>query len=403
MKRNFLYQRLKPGLTDRYLFGQSITPFIISLSVVLIAMLLERLLLLFNLLADEFNPFSSFLNMLTDLIPHYLGLALPSALCVSIFSVVRRLSVNNEIDAFMSSGISLLQIARPFIIAGILLGGVSYMLYGYLQPYARYDYRAAFYLASHSGWVPHLQTRMIVKPTANLMLTADEVTNHGSDLKGVFIQDNSETAKGNVIERSITAQRGRIILAADRSKVELDLYDGKIITIEAGKNPTLTSFGHTTKILSQRGHLPAFRNRGDDERELTLKELKHNLRVPQTSISPAYLRSEYHFRLVRAFSIPFIPLLATALAIMGKRQRSNSGLVLAALILVAYDNLLQFGASMISTGKHGPFLVIWLPFIFFSLGSVYLLSQRSGSWFHPSFIFKRHYRPSPSSSTETPP
>ncbi|QNT77612.1 LptF/LptG family permease [Entomobacter blattae] len=369
---------IKPSLVDRYVILQSLSPFIISLSVVLVALLMERLLLLFNLLADSYNPFSRFLGMLTDLVPHYLGLALPSALCVSIYSVVRRLNLNNEIDTMMSSGLSLLQITRSYIVMGIVFGIASLFLYGFIQPYARYDYRAAFYFASHSGWVPHLQAKMIVSPNKNLMITAESVKKHGSLLSHVFIEDDSTSASGKAIKRTITATKGNLILSSDRSKVEIDLFDGRIITQEEDHRPTITNFSHTTKILSQQNHIPAFRSRGDDERELTLPELKQAMKAEKNTISHSDLRGEYHFRLVRTLSFPFIPMLATALAISSKRQKRNNGLFFLALTLIGYDNILQLGANLVSSGKHTPFAVIWLPYLIFSFLCLYLLYYKSG-------------------------
>lgn len=102
------------------------------------ALLLERLLVLLDDLASEGSSLATFLSLLTDLLPHYLGLAIPAAFSVSIFITIRRMSDHNEINALMASGISLSRISHTYVLIGILLGSSSLLLYGYIQPLARY-------------------------------------------------------------------------------------------------------------------------------------------------------------------------------------------------------------------------------------------------------------------------
>lgn len=376
MQHEPLLRRVKafftPGTLDRYLIAQVIPPFLVALSVVMAALLLERLLVLFNLLAAGNNHLGTFLELLGTLLPHYLGLAIPAALCVSVFSVIRRMSQNEEIDAITSSGVSLVRITRPFILLGAFLGFLSFLLYGFVQPHARYDFREAFYVASHTGWAPRLQSRMFASPSNHLTLVADHVDHAGSHLEKVFIRDTSDHQ-----ERDITAARGHIRLASDNSAVEIDLEDGTILT-DNGKNvPSLTTFDHATKTLTEASHLSPFRKRGEDERELTSPELVSRLIQRDPAISRPHMRSEVHFRLARSLTIPFIPVLAAALAIMRKRQRSSAGLVVAFIVMVGFDHLLQFGHSMVAT-KKAPLLIIWGPAWAFVIGCSLLLLYKAG-------------------------
>lgn len=367
-------KRLMPTTLDRYLVNQIIPPFTIALSVVMTALLLERLLVLFNLLAAGNNNLGTFVELLTTLLPHYLGLAIPAALCVSVFAVMRRMSQNEEIDAANSSGISLLRITRPYIQLGLALGVVSFLLYGFIQPYARYDFRAAFYFASHTGWSPRLQPRMFARPSSELTLVAEDVTQSGSELKNVFIHDTSD----NMV-RDITAHKGHIRIAPDGGTVQLDLEDGIIVSDSGDKLPSLTMFEHSTRYLTHASQTTPFRNRGDDERELTSPELIDYLIRHDGTISQPHMWSELHFRLARSLTIPFIPLLATALAMARKRQRNNSGLPIAFILMISFDHILQFGHSMVAT-KQLSVLIIWAPALVFAALCVALLLYRSGTF-----------------------
>ncbi|MBS0959452.1 transporter [Acetobacter sp. DmW_043] len=364
---------LRPTTMDRYLITQTLPPFFLALSVVMIALLLERLLALFNLLAAGNNHLFTFLGLLTTLTPHYLGLAIPAALCVSVFTVVRRMSQNEEIDAINSSGMSLIRLTRPLMQLGLLLGCISFLLYGFIQPYARYDFRQSLYIASHTGWAPRLQSGVFASPSPNITIVADHVDLAGSRLKKVFIRDMSGHK-----ERDITAKNGQIRLTTNDDSVEIDLQDGEILTIPETGAPTLTTFDHATRLLVEASHISPFRKRGDDERELTSHELIRHMVRQDTQIPFSSLRAELHFRLARSITIPFIPALAAALAIVRKRQRNTSGLIIAFLILVGFDHILQFGHSLVDTKNASPYLMTWLPSFLFIIGCSALLASKSG-------------------------
>lgn len=376
---------------DRYLLAQLVPPFIVSLGAVLAALLLERLLVLFDDLAAEGSSLATFVALLTDLLPHYLGLALPAALCVSVFLIIRRMSDNNEIDALMASGISLLRIARPYMWTGVLLGFGSILLYGYIQPVARYDFRSGFYYAAHSGWAPHLQAGMFATTSGDSMLTADRVSRNGTVLHEVFIRQREPD--GAV--RIITARRGLVTAVPSLKQTRLDLWDGLIVydpRDESG-SATQTRFDHSMKVFDQGQDTAAFRSRGIDERELTLVELATRLEASHQSdivqnggdgtggITRSSLRAELDFRLARALAIPFIPPLAVALAIGAKRRRPVIGLIALAIVLVGFDHTLQFGHGLIATGRMRGFYAIWLPEIIFCAICLASIFRRSrGSW-----------------------
>lgn len=366
---------LRPGTLDRYLLAQLMPPFLVALSVVMSALLLERLLVLFNLLTSGNSHLLTFVGLLATLLPHYLGQALPAALCVSVFSIIRRMSQNEEIDVVNSSGRSLLRMIRPYLQLGAFLGVLSFLLYGFIQPHARYDFRSAFYFASHAGWTPRMQSRLFASPSPDMTFTADRVTQSGSELRHVFIRDIKDGE-----EHDITAQRGHIRIAEDGNAVEIELQEGMILTTSADHSPTVALFDHSTRYLSHAAQVVPFRQRGEDERELTSPELLMRLATDETTISRPHLLSELHFRLARCLTVPFIPLLATALAIARKRQRDVVGLPAAFIIMVGFDHLIQMAHSMAATGGASV-LSIWLAaFVFMALCTVLLL-YRSGAFF----------------------
>ncbi|GBR52963.1 transporter YjgP/YjgQ [Neokomagataea thailandica NBRC 106555] len=366
---------------DRYLLRQMAPPFIVALGAMLVALLLERLLTLFDYLASAGSSLSTCIKLLTDLLPHYFGIALPASLCIAVFLTVRSMSDHNEIDAIRAARISLIRLSRPFMFVGCGIGLASVLLYGYIQPVARYDYRAGFYVAEHTGWAPHLQAGMFASTSSKAMMTADKVRHGGSTLGHIFIREIADNGTIHLI----TAERGLLTVSQKHHRTELDLWDGQIVDIPLQTSehsaPHVTHFGHAVRIIERQNHDTNFRSRGADERELTLFELAKDLRYGVHGIEYRTLRAEFDFRMARALAIPFIPPLAVALAIGGKRRRSIWGLLAVSGILVGFDQILMFGHSLASLGKLPIWLAIWTPEALFCAACLATLLRRSrGSW-----------------------
>lgn len=368
-------------ILDRYLLTQMAPPFAIALLAMLVALLLERLLSLFDYLASAGSSLGTCIALLTDLLPHYFGIALPAALCIAVFLTIRGMSDNNEIDALQAGRVSLMRISRPFMIVGLLLGAASVFLYGYIQPVARYDYRAGFYFAEHTGWAPHLQAGMFASTSSKAVMTADSVSHAGTRLRRVFIRE----VNANGVAHIITARTGALTISEKTRSTRLDLWNGEIVDdpFQATKphKPTVTHFEHVVRVIDRPNKETSFRSRGADERELTLFELAHDLRYGLPGIEYRTLRAEMDFRMARAIAIPFIPPLAVALAISARRRKSVWGLIAVAVILIGFDQTLMFGHSLASTGRLPMWLAIWVPELLFCVGCLAALLRRSrGSW-----------------------
>src|SRR3546814_13807789 len=102
------WRRLRlPGcLVDRYLLGQLLRPMALSLAFVLVALLMERVLRLVDLIANEGGPFGAIMTMAATPLPHSPGLALPAPSFISVLLLVARLAEDGEIDALLPRGLS---------------------------------------------------------------------------------------------------------------------------------------------------------------------------------------------------------------------------------------------------------------------------------------------------------
>jgi lipopolysaccharide export system permease protein len=349
-------------MVDRYLLKLMAPPMAAALAVVLIALLLERILRLFNLLAASNARFELILDMVSNLVPHYLGLALPAAFFISVFLVIARLGDNNEVDALLASGMSITRLALPFMGVGAFLTLFSVLLFGFIQPYGRYGFNADLNAALNSGWDARVQPRTFVDPGRGFTLTADKVDPTGRRLEGVFVRRLLPTGQ----EEVITAGMGALNPSEDGRRLTLVLQNAQQFRERGEREPVVGGFDRLTTEVDFSVDAPPFRARGGAERELTLLELRSEMKGAPTAEGRVRAASEFYARMVRSLSLPLLPLLAMPLGMAAKRGRRGPGIVIAAVVMLLYQHGIQLGQSFADTGRAGAFVAVWTPFAVFA-------------------------------------
>jgi lipopolysaccharide export system permease protein len=334
----------RPSILDGYILRMLAVPAVAVLGVTLVAFLLEQTLRLIDELASNGARLGYLFGLISNLVPYQLGLALPASFFVAMFIVIARLDEESEIDAILAGGVPFERIVAPLIFAGVILGVVSILLLGYLQPYSRFGYRAVLNAATEAGWTARLDPEVFINAGPDFTISADEVDATGRTLTGVFIRRKSQDG-----ETIVTARDGMLGLRRDAKTTDLRLDGGLILSDTANGAPGLLRFGDFTdhEILNGAGTLQP---RGGDEQELTLPELLSESRRPDALIPHDRLLAEFYARIVRSLAIPLLPLIALPLALAAKRGRRAPGMIVGAVILVAFHHGVTLAKSFAAEG-----------------------------------------------------
>ncbi|MBP0491223.1 LptF/LptG family permease [Pararoseomonas indoligenes] len=354
------------GLVSRYMLRLLARPLAGTLLLVLPALLLERLLRLFDLLAGAGSPASSIAQLLLYLIPHYLGLAVPAALFLAVYSVISRLSQDHELDALQASGLSLARMARPFMAVGLVCALLGGALYGYVQPLSRYAYRAALHTLTEAGWNATLVPGEFAQVGRRLTVFVERRDPETGLLHGIFLHQRRDDGT----EVLTTAAEGEMVLDTAQSELLLELRDGRQVTLDQEGHASTLNFASSGQSRPFVRRLPIFRLRGADEREMTLDELWTGLGRPDSPVPARRMVGELHGRLVRAASLLLLPLLAVPMGLAAKRSRRSVAILLGAVILVVYQQALQLVESLGDLGRIDPRPVLWLLFLLFTAFSL---------------------------------
>jgi len=356
---------------DRYILEQMTRPVLAALLVTLVAQLLERVLRIIQQLTENGAHVGFVVQLAVNLVPYYLTFSLPAAFFISIFLVVARMGDGNEIDAILASGVSISRFAAPFVGMGLVFMLLSLALFGFLQPYGRYAYRAVLNAAINAGWNAQLQPEVFVDPGHGFTITADRVSMSGRTLHGVFVRRVSPDGR----EQITTATSGRLEVAPDGRLVNLTIDKGLHVDMAPGRRAQVLRIENFSASEPLKGVDVTTTPRGGDVRELTLFELSHELRAKSSVIPRRALEAELFGRLVRSLSVPFLPLMAIPLGMAAKRGGRAPGLILAGVLLIGFHHGVQLTQSLAANGKLST-IVIWAIYaVFVGLCSWLFLSS----------------------------
>ncbi|MEO9212327.1 MAG: LptF/LptG family permease, partial [Caulobacteraceae bacterium] len=115
--------------------------------------------------------------------------------------------------------------------------------------------------------------------------------------------------------------------------------------------------------------------RGGDEQELTLPELLSESHRSDALIPRPRLMAEFYARIVRSLAIPLLPLMALPLALAAKRGRRAPGMIVGAVVLVAFHHGVTLAKSFAAQGAVDPLAI---------MAAIFLAVAAFGLWLFAS-------------------
>ncbi len=356
------------SLIDRYMLKRVSWPLAAAIVIGMGALLLERLIRLLDLFANRGGPLTLILKMLGNLVPHYLAIAIPAAFFVGILYATLRMSNDSELDVMRASGLSLRRLAAPMMVMAVVLTVASAIILGFLQPYTRYAYRALVYIVTETSWNSAIERGAFFSGFGGKTILIGNIADGGRSLSKVFIQEVDE--KGN--NTALSAQTGELTNDPRTYSLTLILRDGIRVDSKpdgtGGKAIEFNEWKLPLEVVAPE----KFRPRGDNESELSMSELVRAIVEKWPSIGRDDALAELNFRIVRALTVLFLPLLAIPMGLTSRRQPTSVRIVTGVAILIIYYQALQFGQDMAENGRLSSFVALWVPFLIFSCSSTYL-------------------------------
>ncbi len=209
---------------NKYLFKQSLIPFLLSVAVITTVLFLQFLIRAVDrFLGKGLDALTIFEYLYLNL-AWIIALSVPMSLLISSVMTFGRMSQQNEITALKSAGVNLYNIIKPAILFGSLVGIGLCLFNNFILPEMNYNarllardiYKKKPELSIEPGYFVDMipQYTMIVKEM------------DGKDFKDVKIFSKNQKSE----QTTIYANQG--LLSSDGNMITIDLMDGEIHEID---------------------------------------------------------------------------------------------------------------------------------------------------------------------------
>ena len=321
-------------------------------------LLLERLLRIFEIVSNSSNPAADASRMIYNLLPHYLGMAVPMALLLGTIITIDRFSRSSELTAALGAGVSLFHMTKPFVLLGAILACLTIFIEGYLQPVGRYNYRQLVNVVKQQSFTAALREGTFTTVGTRTFFAGTDLS--GSAIGPIFIYESTEDPDGNQLGfRMTTANEGRLVVQEDSNDPVLQLSSGRYYQVE-NNDQFDGDLSFSSADVTGAASVIEYRARGDDERELTSVELFKNRKGTYLdTLTKETNNAALHLRVGRAFLLILLPFIAVPFGLNYGRNPSSAGIFIGVVFLVSLQKALEFGQGLGASAKIPPWLGIW--------------------------------------------
>jgi lipopolysaccharide export system permease protein len=265
-------------ILTRYLIRAHLGPFLFALFALTGLLFVNMVARRYQDLAGKGLPLQVVLEVFYLSLPHIVALTLPMAVLIAALYAFSQMASENEITALKASGVSMVRLVMPIVVAGILVTGFMVWFNDRVLPET--NHRLKNLIADVSAKTPTLQlTEQVVNPIrtgdyrTRYWLRAARIDDQTQRLYDVVIYDLSNSRKA----RTIYADSGRMFLNPEQTDMRLTLYSGVVHEVDEFSQQELNRVRFQLQHVELRGVGTELERRASEhrtDREMSIAMLR---------------------------------------------------------------------------------------------------------------------------------
>jgi len=375
-------------ILHRYILKEHIGPLFFSLSILISILLMNQIVILFDRIVGKGLQSSVIMEVFSLSVPFIFATTVPMAVLVSTLWAFGRLSSDNEIIAMKSSGVSLLYILRPLLLASFLLTVLMIWFNNAVLPDSNYRLRSILLDISYQKPTVDIKEGVLMEDLSGYSLLVQKIDRQDSRLYDVTIYDNS--TKG--LPRMILANEGKMFFSEDQEDLVIRLKHGEIHQVDPENMGSYqrVAFNSQTIIIKNVGGRLKRRHHGNyrSDREMNTQMMLNEVVENRSKINS--IKSDiYREMMAEVDTLFFQSLSRDYLPLIGKIHRCPIGFTSAgsrrsAKISMTYQQrekqieALQKRNDQLMVEYYKKFSIPFASIVFILLGAPLRLNFRSG-------------------------
>ncbi len=244
-------------------------PFVLSVAVFTLVMLLDKLLDLLDMIVAKGVPIRTVLEIFLLLLPSMIAVVVPMGVLAAVLMAFGRMAGDLEITAMKASGVGILTPMAPVLLIALVLAGLLIYFGNDVLPDANHLARNLLLDIGTLRPSARIVPGMFVDEIEGYRIYVEAKDDLTGELLGVYVQQRNQ---GGPV-RIITALSGRMEpLSANRMKLLLD--DGQMHELTSGGDYRLLDFDTWSIELEQSGELVRRERDSRGDREMSASEMR---------------------------------------------------------------------------------------------------------------------------------
>lgn len=355
---------------------------------------------LLPLLVNGQASFVTVAKAIALLIPFVFAFALPMAMLTSTVLVFGRFSADQELTAARASGVSLVSLAAPILILGLLLCGVSAAINMQIAPSCRVAYndvRSDMRAALANIKLPEGEyVDFPPSKPGDGYYTIYARRNRNQNLQDVRVYE----VENETNSRTVLAPTGYLAVDTNNQQLVLTMTNATSFILPGA----ISFFGAEARIVVD---LNSGSKSGVAVSDMTFNQLQAELRkrsfsapIPLNTVTNVAnkgevkknraaqrtpvdftepIRIQLHKQVAFSFACFGFTLIGIPLGIRVHRRETNVGIFVALGLVAVYYTMQVIGQSLATHAQYAPHLLMWVPnLIFEAVGAVLLWRANRG-------------------------
>lgn len=357
----------KQKILDRYIYQELLPPFILTLTVLLLVLFLNKIFRLADLVVSKGATVLSILQVFAYIIPSFLGITIPMALVVAALVAFGRLSADSEVTAMKASCVRLTSMVRPVAFFAVACFIVTTFTSLVLAPGAEAALKEHLFNMVKSRAMVGIEPGVFTT-TFDGMVVYVEKMDSLDKLQGIFIADERSAKE----PYAIVARSGKLSADPKSMNITLSMQEGSIhLKPQDDQTYTIMGFDAGRLYLDINNALAQKSPARKGYRDYGTLELLREIRQLRNEGKPAHSpEAELHKRLSIPFSCLILGLIGAPLGIRRNRSGKSAGVFIAMLVFLVYYIIVGTAGNLAETGIVRPALAYWAPNLLMLLAAV---------------------------------
>ena len=275
-------------LLTRYLLRECVPPFVFALGALTGLMVLNQVARQFGDLVGKGLSWGVIGEVFGLSVPFIVAMTLPMAVLVAVLYAFTRLGADNEVTALKASGINLVRMVRPVLVAGLGVTAVNFAFNDQVLPRSNHKLRVLLVDIARKKPTFELKEQMVNQVLrGQYYLRAGRINQATDQLREVVIYDLTNSQR----RRTIYADSGYMRLNRDNTDLHLTLFDGYIHDYDQAQPAVFRRIFFRTDYVRLRGVSNQFQKTGNDafrsDREMSVCEMERDVMETEATLAGA--------------------------------------------------------------------------------------------------------------------